>query len=301
MLTSMPKKTQEEVIANFIKKHGDRYDYSLVKYKSAVTKVNVICRDHGVYAISPNSHLNGSGCSKCGRISTSTAAKITIEEFVKRAREVHGDMYDYSKSVYISYISKITIICPKHGAFAQKVSKHLGGNKCKKCVAESAWIDFVGLCKNKFPEYNYDKVEYRGMYTPVVINCPKHGDFLTKPANFYHKGRTCKKCINMTSSKPEKMWLDELGIPLNCRNVYMSFGSKTYCLDGVDLSTKTIYEFYGDFYHGNPNIYDMNQINPLLKETYGSLYDKTMAKEKAIKDSGYKLITIWEDDFKKNK
>ena len=62
---------------------------------------------------------------------------------------------------------------------------------------------------------------------------------------------------------------------------------------------KIIYEFYGDFFHGNPDVHNKDDINPLLKETYGSLYNKTINKEKIILNSGYKLKTIWESEYKK--
>jgi len=42
---------------------------------------------------------------------------MTTEEFIKKAKKVHGDKYDYSKSVYTGYNNKITIICPIHGEY----------------------------------------------------------------------------------------------------------------------------------------------------------------------------------------
>src|SRR5574344_832185 len=84
---------------NFIEKakkvHGNKYDYSLVDYKNAETKIKIICPIHGIFEQKPKNHLAGYGCPECGG-----AKKLSTEEFIKRAKEAHGDKYDYSKTVY---------------------------------------------------------------------------------------------------------------------------------------------------------------------------------------------------------
>ena len=72
-----------------------------------------------------------------------------------------------------------------------------------------------------------------------------------------------------------------------------------YRADGFCKENNTIYEFHGDFWHGNPNIYKDNDINIITKCTYKELYDKTLIRENKIKELGYNLITIWENDWKK--
>lgn len=61
------------------------------------------------------------------------ARKSTQEEFIAKAREVHGDKYDYSKVEYINSKSKVCIICPEHGEFWQTPHNHLVGYDCIKC------------------------------------------------------------------------------------------------------------------------------------------------------------------------
>lgn len=298
----MGKKSQEQTIMDFEKKHGKRYDYSLVQYENAVTKVNIICRIHGLFSITPNSHKNGSGCSKCGRLVVDSSRKSTTEQFISRAKKIHNDKYDYSLTNYTNFHGKVIIICKKHGEFKQQARKHLQGQSCKKCVSESNRLDFIKLASEKFPDYDYSKVVYNGMYENITIICKTHGEFQTKPSIFYHKSRGCKLCIDKNKSRQEELWLNTLDIPKENRNVYISFGTKTYCVDAIDRENKIIYEYYGDFFHGNPNIYNKDDINPLLNEKYGDLYHKTMVKEEIIKNHGYRLITIWENDFvKENK
>lgn len=67
--------------------------------------------------------------------------------------------------------------------------------------------------------------------------------------------------------------------------------------DGYCEKTNTVYEFHGDFWHGNPSIFDRNEINPVTKTTYGELYDKTIKREQKIRELGYNLIVKWETDF----
>lgn len=290
----------EKVIEKFIKKHGDRYVYNLVDYKNAITKVSIICKKHGLFKITPNSHLNGSGCYDCGREKVNISRLTSNEDFINKCKIIHNDIYDYSKVDYKGIKEYIIINCKKHGDFKQKATKHLQGQGCKKCSNERMFVDFKKMCFEKYTEYKYDKMIYNGMYKKVIITCNEHGDFEKTPIDFYHKDRICPKCVNRCKSNDETKWLDELNVPIDKRNIYIKFGNKTFCVDGVDHDNKIIYEFYGDFFHGNPSVYKKDDINPLLKETYGSLYNKTINKEKIILNSGYKLKTIWESEYRKN-
>lgn len=296
----MSKKNQDDVLCNFKKIHNNTYIYDLVIYEKATKKVKIICKNHGIFEITPNSHLNGSGCTKCGYEKTRNAKTLSKEEFVKKANLIHNNKYIYDNVEYKGYESYILISCPKHGEFKQKVRKHLAGNSCKKCVSENNYVDFVYICKEKYKDYfyTYDKVDYKGMYSDVIITCVKHGDFTKKAVDFYHKNRLCPMCKINTKSNIETKWLDSLNIPYEYRNKYINFGKKIYCVDGIDEINKIVYEFYGDFFHGNPDIYKQNDINPLIKESYGELYNKTLQKENNIKKYGYTIISIWENDFK---
>jgi len=257
---------------------------------------------HGIFEITPNSHLNGSGCSVCGREKVRMSRLSNNETFVKKSNIIHDCLYDYLKVDYKGIREYVIITCLKHGDFKQKPSKHLSGQGCKKCSSVKMFVDFKKMCLDKYSGYSYDKVIYLGMYENVTITCLKHGDFDKKPIDFYHKERMCPLCVDRCKSKCETLWLDSLNIPIDKRNIYIKFGNKTFCVDGIDYDKCIIYEFYGDFFHGNPNIYDKDDINPLLKETYGDLYLKTKGKEATLLENGYELVTMWESEFKnKNK
>lgn len=127
---NMPRrKTNEEFISEARKLHGDRYDYSKVEYKNNGTPVTIICPDHGEFQQKPWVHLMGCGCQKCCK----NGVKLTTEEWVEKARGVHGDKYDYSKVDYKNAHSKVIITCPEHGDFEQEPSSHLCGKGCPKC------------------------------------------------------------------------------------------------------------------------------------------------------------------------
>lgn len=293
-------KTNTQVISEFKQIHGDKYDYSQVFYTKAREYVSIICPVHGMFEQSPNSHLRGAGCYECGLIKTGLKKRLTNSEFIEKSNIVHNNFFKYDKVEYKTYYDNVIITCPIHGDFTQTPRKHLGGNKCKKCRSESYYIDFIDICEKKYTGYTYDKVKYMGLYKHVIITCVVHGDFVTKAGNFL-RGILCKKCVDRTTSKPEQKWLDELNVDISNRNQYLKIENKTFCVDGLDIDKKIIYEFYGDFFHGNPDVYESDKINPLTKEKFGDLYKKTMEKEEFLIKNGYTIISIWEKQYKENK
>lgn len=122
------KLTTEEFITRAVKVHGDRYDYLGTTYKDMKTNVSVVCPIHGEFTQRPYDHLQGRGCKKCGGTNP-----LTTEEFIERAKQVHKNKYDYSKSKYILNDIKVEIVCHKHGSFWQSAHAHLNGSGCSGC------------------------------------------------------------------------------------------------------------------------------------------------------------------------
>jgi hypothetical protein len=126
----------------FIKKakliHGDKYDYSKVDYIRADKRVKIICKEHGEFEQMPCTHLDGAGCSECGKLIKMKKYRIkipmiTTQEWIKKAKSIHGNKYDYSLVDYQGCQTKVKIICKEHGEFKQIPSAHLKGNNCPKC------------------------------------------------------------------------------------------------------------------------------------------------------------------------
>lgn len=116
-------------------KHGDKYNYSKIKYIDSKTKLIIICPVHGEFEQLPTSHIRGKGCNLCGiekRVKTLTC---TNAEFVCKSLLIHNNKYDYSKVIYLNSQTKVTIVCPVHGEFEQLPYDHLSNHGCGKCTS----------------------------------------------------------------------------------------------------------------------------------------------------------------------
>ena len=207
-------RTHEQFIEKAKEIHGDKYDYSKVEYKNTETKVCIICPEHGEFWQTPHKHLNGRGCPTCGNLRKGNSSRGTKEVFIKKARKVHGDKYDYSKVDYTNAMTKVCIICPKHGEFWQTPAQHICGNGCKECRKEYLHNKFV-FTKDDFikrakkihnDKYDYSMVEYNGMHKKVHIICPVHGEFWQTPHS-HLKNEGCPSC---RESKMEKYIANKL-------------------------------------------------------------------------------------------
>lgn len=126
------RKTTEQFVTEAKKVHGDRYDYSEVEYVSTHVSVKIRCQQCGAFFLQePSSHLAGHGCPKCSK--KQTHKRVNLDMFIARARKVHGDKYDYSRTDYQDMHSKVLVICPRHGEFYQRAQAHLLGCGCPLC------------------------------------------------------------------------------------------------------------------------------------------------------------------------
>lgn len=137
------RRSVDEAIAEMKMVHGDRYDYSLITdYKNTKTKLPIICPEHGVFYQTFENHVrNKQGCPKCGLKLCGEHNRLSTEDFVEKARQVHGDKYDYSKTDYTLSQNNVTIICPEHGEFSQIARNHLMGQGCPKCFFDKSGIE----------------------------------------------------------------------------------------------------------------------------------------------------------------
>jgi hypothetical protein len=133
--------------------------------------------------------------------------RLSREEFISRAIQIHNNVYDYSRVEYKNFTTKVEILCPTHGVFFQKAEYHLCGYGCSKCGLDKSAakqrksiVAFVND-SNKIHHYKYDysKVEYKNWHTKVKILCPNHGEFLQSPNN-HQSGHGCPKCVAEATS-----------------------------------------------------------------------------------------------------
>jgi hypothetical protein len=298
----MLKYTQEEFITKAALKHNNKYDYSLVNYVNGATITVIICPYHGNFSQTPYKHLSGRGCPLCTHNNISNNAIV----FIADATKLHQNKYNYSMVDYTNARTKVVIICPHHGHFQQTPDSHIHGHGCPKCMAQvcstnkrsstSAFIKAANIIHSNF--YNYSKVAYETAHIKVVIICPKHGPFKQTP-DTHLRGCGCSSCVNVIS-RIETLWLDGLGIPndIGHRQVSININGTLFRADGFDPKTNTVYELYGDFWHGHPTKYNPNDINVVNKQTFGQLYYQTMEKENILKTAGYNIVSIWESDYR---
>lgn len=205
----MNKLTLNDFVSKARARHGDKYDYSLVDYVNARTKVEIVCPTHGSFWQKANAHItNGHGCPKCGKESAARKISDDRESFVRKAIALHGTKHDYRLVEYVNNHTKVKIDCLVHGVFEQTPNCHLLGQGCKSCAYESRREAFRDT-KELFVEksiachglrYDYSLVDYINNNVPVEIICSEHGRFLQRPANHLN-GCRCPDC-GKTGFKP---------------------------------------------------------------------------------------------------
>jgi len=132
----MHRLTTEEFISRARRVHGNKYDYALVEYSVSRVPVKIICREHGEFEQMANVHLRGHGCQTCATLVTANAHRLNTEQFIAKAKRVHGDKYDYSLVSYETGELRVKIVCPAHGEFEQRPHGHLLGRGCRKCAVD---------------------------------------------------------------------------------------------------------------------------------------------------------------------
>lgn len=212
------KLTLEEFIINGNKIFNNFYDYSKTNLDERDEKgrVRIICPKHGEFWQNPYSHMKGHKCSKCGKENMALTQSLSTDSFIKKAKEVHGDKYDYSKVIYKGCYENVEIVCPFHGSFMQQASVHLAGHGCKQCAIEknvktltSNTQDFIKKAQLIHGNYNdYQFVDYKGAKIPVTIIC-KNGHKFSQMPNKHLEGHSCPYCANNVS-KPEREIVDYL-------------------------------------------------------------------------------------------
>ena len=189
------KLTTKGFIEKAKKIHGDKYDYSKVNYATNHTKICIICPEHGEFWQEPSNHLVGKGCIKCSK-----KYNFSTSEWVSKAKEVHGDKYDYSKVEYTNNRTKLCISCKIHGDFLQEPNNHLQGQGCPLC-SESKLEKEINriLVENNILFERQKKFDWLGrqsldFYLPeykVAIEC--QGEQHYKPVDFGGKGNEWAK------------------------------------------------------------------------------------------------------------
>ena len=272
------KENQIDLIENFKQVHGDKFDYSKVNYVNSTTKITVICKIHGEFAINPKHHKNGVGCKKCYFESRS----IKKSEFLIKAINHFGDIYDYTQFEIIpARNEKVPIRCKIHNiVFLQEPRNHMRGHtgcpKCKiirqtdlkkdatsvKAQEQQNKLFIQEAIKTHSNRYDYSESKYIKSNTKCKIICKEHGEFWQTPSN-HLKGSKCPLC-----SKEEKKSFKQLCIEKKI-NYYRALKRRQSGLSDEKIFNEgyirnerktTIVKVFGNEY---PNIEEaIRQLNP---------------------------------------
>jgi very-short-patch-repair endonuclease len=282
-------RSTSDFIERAVLKHGYIYDYSLIVYSGRDAKVKIICKKHGVFESTAGVHLQGSGCHKCSGYNR----RITTTDFIKRAINRHGDAYDYSSVIYDGIDNKVEITCKSHGIFKQIAYGHLQGKGCPSCA--DRWSgrrpttnEFIDKAKEVHGDtFDYSNVDYVNAHKKIKIICKIHGEFKQTPDS-HLSGRGCAKCSLGNISKPEIDLVNLIkahGLEVFANKSINKGKGNIFRFDCVIPSKKVVIEFNGLYWHSTANKH----------ETYHQ------EKREHAEKNGYRLITIWEDEWLNNK
>lgn len=199
----------KEYIVKAIEKHGSRFLYNNVIFKNTLTKIKITCKTHGEFDVFPTAHLlsDSGSCPLCKK---QKSKKYNIRDqgfFIRKAKEVHGDFYDYSDTEYKHSLVKVKIKCPIHGIFEIKPSNHINNKQgCKLCGTAktknkikkklSVFLEEISK-KENYKNYDFSKIhQFDTMNDVITISCIKHGEYKTRP-KYVRRGYFfgCKDCV----------------------------------------------------------------------------------------------------------
>jgi hypothetical protein len=206
------QKLSDEILKKrFVEIHGNTYDYSLVVDRGVGSKVEIICKVHGVFKQLYSSHLNGRGCKKCGILSRVEKQISDTDNFIMKATELHKGAYCYDRVSYKKAQDKVIIFCNKcKNYFTQRGYSHLSGKGCNTCGIIARAIKktsdtetFIGKARQVHGDkYCYENTKYKGINIELSIYCKScKRDFQQKPSS-HVRGSGCQVCG--TATKIEK-------------------------------------------------------------------------------------------------
>lgn len=209
----MKKLTTKEFIKRSKDIHMNKYIYEHADYKGSSVNITITCKKHGDFEQLPIVHMKGFGCKKCSAEKAAERYKLTVKEFIEKAKKVHGEKYNYSSVEYVNNNTKVEIICPIHGKIKQAPREHLQGKGCIKCGhiitgknKRLSLKEFITKGNKKHQnKYKYDDVVYTTANKKVIIICPVHGHF-KQSASSHLSGKGCPKCASRGWSRSK--WIE---------------------------------------------------------------------------------------------
>ena len=292
--------TADEFFAKMKEIYGDSLDFSHSVFSGVNKPVDYECKIHGHQHNMAKTLLSGDGCDYC------SGRKFYGPDFVRLAREVHGDKYNYSQVGEIkNKVQIVTIGCPAHGPYPQRVDLHLLGHGCPECYGQSNKWDTKERARRFFEkahkmhgdQFDYSEANYVDKRTPIRIRCKKHDYWFTcRPDEHVHV-RSAGCCPYCTAPKGElevMLWLDAQHIPYihnkpipnNDPTLELEDLKADFYLENGD--ERIIIETNGpqhykeiNFFHNNPKSMKKNKRD-FKKQQHRDQYLRQYCKEEGI-------------------
>lgn len=214
----MEKSEIEDYINKLENIHGNKYNYSETIFKTKLEKIEILCKEHGIFKQQLKMHLQGQGCPKCAIDNRALKRKISFEEFVEKAHKMHNNKFEYIKESYTKASDFVKINCFVHGYFSQRGLDHLKGKGCKQCGVEKRVKNrkmsvetFIEKSNERYDyKFDYSKVVYENCDTHCTIICPKHGEYLQTPYLHLIGKFGCPSCAVEFNSERQRLLPKEL-------------------------------------------------------------------------------------------
>ena len=212
------------------------------------------------------------------------------------------------------------INCPEHGDFWQAPTVHLKGCGCPVCGSANRGAPGKPKFEKRISKaeilrrfrethgdsYSYKKVEYEGMHVKICIICRKHGEFWQAP--YAHlNGVRCPGCAaGKSHSRLGVEAFQKFARAKRWRNIQHAenggefrIPGTRFKVDGYHAASNTVFEFLGDRWHGNLKVFSSRtKCHPHLDLTAKQLNRTSAERLYAIKELGFNVIYIWEQDYK---
>jgi hypothetical protein len=226
--------------------------------------------------------------------------KLTIKEFIFKAKQIHGDKYDYSKTKYNGSHNPVTINCLRHGKFTQSALSHIyTGRGCPICGREKcelAWKytqeEFLHRSNQVHGKiYDYSKANYKHNNIKIEIICPKHGSFFPTPNNFLNNKSGCPSCNTSVGEELISKTLQNKNLQFDYQKRFPTCRSKNNRMLSFDFyipSHNLLIEYDGE-HHFKPCYFNGYKTSQNDLEI---IRERDKIKTKWTKNNGVHLLRI---------
>lgn len=282
---------QEKFLLDAKRIHEELYDHSLSIYQRGNIPLTVICKEHGKFQITPDSHINQrSGCRQCAYTAKGLARRKTNEIFLEESFKKHEDDYSYPES-YVTSHTPMRIVCKDHGSFMLKPYVHIKGQGCYECGVKAGKNSYP-LSLERFLEqaynihghkFDYSQIQLTFSSDKITIICPEHGSF-TQIASQHTWGYGCYRCSRLVSKAEIELGerIKSLGFKDLVLNQRHGLG---FDIDIFIPSLNIGIEYNGLIWHSE------------WKKTEEEAKVYHLNKTEKCEAAGIRLIHVWEDDW----